>query len=178
MPTNGVTNDAKRSAQYNSKCLRLSVFFSEIVTWNVLITWPWEELEGHLLTSSKLVQHRRFREQLNSSLDEVLNSCSKLFQGNLRSRQPQSCHVQSRAGHKRRPLGHLWRRGRTARGPSALLSVWMTALWTGHGLGTTEHTHIHTAAATTTRCPRWARHWPTRSGKQKQYRRQMMNWPH
>lgn len=73
----------------------------------------------------------------------------------LQSRRPQSCHVQSRAGHRKRPRGHLWRRGQPARGPLAPLSVWTTALWAGHGLSVRDHTLIHTtAAATATRYPR------------------------
>lgn len=85
----------------------------------------------------------------------------------LQSRQPQSCHVQSRAGHRRRPLGHLWRRGQPLRGPWAPLFVWMTALWAGHGLSVRDRTFIHTAMATTTnRYPRWARHWPPCPAKQ------------
>lgn len=125
-------------------------------------------------------------ELLNSSLDEVLpsviktlsrtfNNLHSLWKSNykilnwyLRSRRPRSCHVRSRAGHRRHPRGHLWRRGRPARGPLAPLSVWTTALWAGHGLGAGDHTHTHTttAAATATRCPRRARHWPAWPGKQ------------
>ena len=88
--------------------------------------------------------------------------------GHLQSRRHRSCHVRSRAGHRRHPRGHLWRRGRPARGPSAHLSVWTTALWAGHGLSAGDHAHINTAAAAATaaRCPRWARHWPARPGKQ------------
>lgn len=90
----------------------------------------------------------------------------RIVNWHLQSRQPQSCHVQSHAGHRTRPPGHLWRRGRPAQGPSAPLSVWMTALWAGHGLGAGDHAHIETtAAATATRCPRRARHWPAWPGK-------------
>lgn len=122
---------------------------------------------------------------LNSSVDEVIRSMFKTtlkafnnLQGlwklkytivnwHLQSRRPQSCHVQSRAGHRKRPRGHLWRRGQPARGPLAPLSVWTTALWAGHGLSARDHTLIHTtAAATATRYPRWARHWPPWPRKQ------------
>lgn len=127
----------------------------KIVIWHVLIIWPWQPLEGLFLGFLQTV---------------FLNK-------HLQSRRHQSCHVRSHAGHRRHPQGHLWRRGRPARGPSALLSVWMTALWAGHGLGARDHTHIHTAAAaTTTRCPRWARHWPARPGRQNREKKQMMSW--
>lgn len=91
----------------------------------------------------------------------------KIVNWHLQSRRPQSCHVRFRAGHRRHPLGHLWRKGRPARGPLVPLSVWTTALWAGHGLGVGHHAHIHTtAAATATRRPRRARHWPAWPGKQ------------
>lgn len=103
---------------------------------------------------------------VNWTVSRTFKNLPGLWDSHSQSRRPQSCHVRSRAGRRRRPRGHLWRRGRPARGPSAPLSVWTTALWAGHGLGAA---HIHTtaaaaAAATATRRPRRARHWPAWPG--------------
>lgn len=133
------------------------------IYWVVKFYFRWSPI--HVQNSFKDFQEPS--RPVEAKLREIVN-------WHLQSRRPRSCHVRSRADHRRHPRGHLWRRGRPARGPLAPLSVWTTALWAGHGLGAGGQAHIHTAAATATRCPRRARHWPAWPGKQ--WRRKTMSW--